>query len=244
MNKREINFLRLLCFEGGNSGLIALPPERNILKYLSGRGCLNQEEAKHLIEVFGNRRFLTLEKDKKGKIVSIRLCITSEDIDYMVMSREKIFAVFIDYLNIERGITNQIERRERMRDFGWLINPILEKGKIAFIYIFVPDATVPEFSPIFVGGKQRIPIVVCPRRVVGGVMKDADTVDQFLMEMATSHIYHSDISDIVIVSGDADFSPVIRRALMNRKRVTVVSTAQALSGRFREIGSEIDIVAV
>ena len=246
MNEHQIDFLRLLCFEGGISGVIAIDDDRNLVKYLAGKALIRQEKAADIIYFFETQKFIVTEKNKKGRIVKIRLCVTSADVERLPKDGVRIFLVFIDWLNIERGISDRNERQSRMKDLSWLYAPILEKGKIAFMYIFVSDATVPEISPIYAASKMRIPIIICPRKTVGGIMKDADTVDMHLIEMARNHIAYSNITDIVIVSGDADFSPIVGSALLSRVGVTIVSATSALSGRFldMEMRKEIEIVRV
>ncbi|MEK7135043.1 MAG: NYN domain-containing protein, partial [Patescibacteria group bacterium] len=50
-------------------------------------------------------------------------------------------------------------------------------------------------------------------------------------ELGRFLVEHSDITDLVIVSGDADFQGLIEFARWQQKRVKVVSAHEAISGR-------------
>lgn len=146
--------------------------------------------------------------------------------------KKRTFAIFLDYKNLEDGLSDPIER---FRNFSWLIDPILNKGTILYGFCFIPEHYFTRAPVMQLSHRHGFQIVVCPRQITGVVTKDADTVDYKMTELARTLIEHDDFTDLVIISGDADFVPLARQARWYGKRVTVVSAALATSGRFLDI---------
>ena len=146
--------------------------------------------------------------------------------------RSRTFAIFMDYRNLEMGLPDSFRR---FRDFSWLVNPILAQGKIVFGFVFIPDNYGGRVPLHQLANKHSFTPILCTRRVSRLDTKDGDTVDAKMDSLARSLIEHTDITDIVIVSGDADFQDLANFARYHQKGVTVVSAAQAVSGRFLEM---------
>ena len=141
------------------------------------------------------------------------------------------FLLFVDYENIRRNLKLT---DERARKFDWIRDYVLKKGKIFLAVIFAPDSAN---VPIMQLSQQGFYVVVCPRRMGQVVTKDADTVDAKMIGLAQSLIFVSSdlITDVVIVAGDGDYEPLVAFAKLQQKNVIMVSTSQALSGRFLEM---------
>lgn len=146
----------------------------------------------------------------------------------------KSYAIFVDYRNL---LLSLVGEQKKLKDLQFLESIVLKQGKgqVLFAFVFIPHheisrAPVQQISNIF-----RYDVVVCPQQVEGGVIKDADTVDAHMERLARRLIERSDVTDIVIVSGDADFYGLVVDARRAGKNVTVVSGIMALSSRFREL---------
>ncbi|MDO8495590.1 MAG: NYN domain-containing protein [bacterium] len=147
--------------------------------------------------------------------------------------KQRTFAIFMDYRNLELHLKKG--SRERLENFSWLLDPILQEGKIVFAFVFIPTHYI-ALAPIMqLSHIHHFFPVVCPRQVAGAVTKDHDSVDNKLESLARDIIQHSDITDIVIISGDADFSGLATFAHWQQKKVRVISALRALSGRFIEM---------
>jgi hypothetical protein len=145
--------------------------------------------------------------------------------------RERSFLVFIDYENLRRGLNmGPTERLKKLFNLSWLLDPILKKGKVLLVFVFVP-----ENAPLAQLSRQGFFPIPCPRQFGGVVTKDKDTVDARMENLARVLIEHTDATDVLIISGDADFQPLVAFARFQQKRVTVASTREALSGRFLEM---------
>jgi uncharacterized LabA/DUF88 family protein len=162
---------------------------------------------------------------------------------------EKKFAILVDYKNLEDNfkIPGSAVNPEVLKDFFLgLEEQILQHGKIIFPFVFIPDnywgiAPLNQISNTF----QYFPIP-CQRRKVesGSIIKEADTVDAKMCELGRKLINESNITDLVIISGDADFLPLVVEARRFQKNVHVISTPNALSGRFVDISGYINVRCV
>lgn len=150
------------------------------------------------------------------------------------LSQKKVFAIFMDYKNLVSDLPNSAKR---FSDFSWLINPILEQGIISFPFVFIPDNYTNRMEIHQLSNKHGFSPIVCTRQIHGAVMKNGDTVDAKMESLARDIILHTDVTDIVIISGDADFQGLVNFAIFNQKNVTIVSAARALSGRFFEMAN-------
>lgn len=144
---------------------------------------------------------------------------------------ERTFAVFMDYKNLESNLKNA----DKFRDFSWLLDPILEQGKIIFAFVFIPDHYFTRAPIQQLSNLHRFQVIACPRQIGGAITKDADTVDAKIDELAWPIIEHSNVTDLVIISGDADFKRLANLARWRQKNVIVISAARAVSGRFFEM---------
>lgn len=146
--------------------------------------------------------------------------------------QEKRFAIFMDYVNLEKGLPKSTDR---FKNFSWLLNPILEKGKLIHAFVFIPDHYASRAPLMQFTHKYRFTSILCPRRMSGAVTKDVDMVDTQMIELAWVIIDHSDITDLIIVAGDGDFQGLVTHALWQQKNVKIISAAKAISGRYLEM---------
>ncbi|MBI2676684.1 MAG: NYN domain-containing protein [Candidatus Yanofskybacteria bacterium] len=144
--------------------------------------------------------------------------------------KPRTFAIFLDYKNLEENIKKTA--RDKLENFSWLIEPILKEGKIIFAFVFIPTHYVGRAPVMQLSYLHHFIPVLCPRQTDGAVTKDADTVDAKIVTVAKGLIQHSDITDVVIVSGDSDFSELANFAHWQQKRVWTVSAIGAVSGKF------------
>ncbi|MBI2063504.1 MAG: NYN domain-containing protein [Candidatus Yanofskybacteria bacterium] len=149
--------------------------------------------------------------------------------------QEKRFAVFMDYKNLEMNLPRSTDK---FRNFSWLLDPILNQGKIIFAFVFIPDHYVSRAPIMQLTHKHHFHAIFCPRQINGVTTKDADTVDAQMQELAWALIQNSDITDVVIVTGDSDFQRLATHAKWQQKRVWVVSAEKAVSGRFLEMAQD------
>ena len=149
---------------------------------------------------------------------------------------QRRFVILIDWNNLETGLRSG---GIGFQNFNWLLGPILEHGIVIFTFVFVPQLANTRLPVVQMANLYNFKIVQCPREFTSrGVSKDKDTVDATMIDLGISLIEHSDCTDIVIVSGDGDFSRFAARAMCSQKRVHVFSTREALSGDFRKLESD------
>ena len=148
---------------------------------------------------------------------------------------QRRFVVLIDYSNLETGLRSAGIGFDK---FEKILLPILSFGKVTFGCVFVPHLTNMKLPIIQMSNLFNFRIVQCPLEFTNrGVSKDKDTVDAVMIDEGISHIYHSDCTDIIIISGDGDFGRLAVRAMREGKEVHMISTSQALSGDFRKLES-------
>lgn len=159
--------------------------------------------------------------------------------------KKRKFIVFIDWKNIYDGLRknygNDIrEFRKKMSNLGWMLEPITSQGQIIWAEAFLPKHYInPSYGAEFLTN-QDIWIIYCPLDYAGSgqiTFKDRDRVDAFMIERVRLILEHvqDDITDMVIFTGDADFSRLPSFAKMRGKRVTVISAENAFSSRFIEM---------
>lgn len=167
-------------------------------------------------------------------LISIQIKIDKWDPERTLLSEsahkypeeKRRFVILIDYKNLEDGIKDPTER---FKDFSWLLDPILKKGIIEFAFVFIPEQLSGRPAIMQLFHKHGFSPILCPRQIEGVITKDKDTVDSRMIDIGMSFIEHSDITDLVIVSGDADFQRLVTFALWRQKSVRIVSAERALS---------------
>jgi len=184
--------------------------------------------------------YLSVNRTEDNEIVDIQIRTDNWDPEKVIFPEpahrlptgQKRFAVLIDYMNLEYGIKNPVER---FRDFSWLFDPILEEGKIIFAFVFIPEqvSSRPPIMQLF--HSHGFSPILCPRQIDGAITKDKDTVDARMIDLGKELIEHSDITHLVVVSGDADFQRLITFTLWRQKKVIIVSADQSLSRALAEM---------
>ncbi len=142
----------------------------------------------------------------------------------------KRFAVFIDYLNLEKNIKTPADIR-----LDPLLDPLIKEGRINWIYVYIPESAIPAPINILIN-RYQVLIILCSQEMGGGYLKDKDNVDFQMDKHIRSIVEHTDVTDIVIFSGDADFFPVASWAHQQGITVHVKSIRAALSRVFEEDG--------
>ncbi len=253
-------FLAILCSLKNGVNWVQAPGGHALVKFLSEKTKRSQVAIAKKIEELTELKYI--EKDFRGKkgcvLWRIRILNTTWDENCVIKktgkgkklrrtsigsppesqgSQNKKFAIFLDFVNLEK---NMPKSADKFRDFSWLLNPILEKGKLIFAFVFIPDHYVSRAPIMQLTHKHRFHPLVCPRQILtgGSTIKDADTVDAQMHDLGYAIIDNSDITDLIIVSGDADFQRLATHAIWQQKSVTVVSASKALSGRFLEMAGD------
>lgn len=150
------------------------------------------------------------------------------------------FLILLDYENV--FISPLGKGRDKLRDLSWIIEPVLAEGEITFAMAFVPDniiGTVP--MELYYSGFL---VISTPPKTEGEELawKYTDSADQIMTRTGKSLIQHSHITDVVIVSGDADFNDLVNFARFKGCHVKVVAYESSLSKRFQRPGIEIEYI--
>lgn len=172
-----------------------------------------------------NRIFRFFEKRRKEKPAQ----------EQEPATKPKTFVIFLDYNNLELHLKKTAP--EKLKDFSWLFGPILKEGKVVLAFVFIPRNKLDVTPVMQLTRLHHFVPILCPRQIDKnkGITKDADTVDTKMAELAKQLIQYSDITDIVIVSGDADFAELANFAYWQQKSVWVISAINAISGRLMEM---------
>lgn len=156
--------------------------------------------------------------------------------------QEERIAVFIDYKNIEPAVVGgSVDTNLEFLTF--LEKKVLAIGRIIFPFIFIPEHYLSR-APVrrLIQNYGFLPII-CIRKVEGVIQKDADTVDEMMKELTWKLIDHSDITQVIIMTGDRDFQSLSIFARQQGKKVTVFSTKEALSASFLQTpGIEVETI--
>ena len=145
-------------------------------------------------------------------------------------------AILIDWDNLHIGVEPAM-----LKDFGWLMNPLLQEGcSIVMAMVFYPQTNDKGFAvPVPLQTLSNVydfMCVCCPRKYAGGsLIKSVDRVDHKMEMWGSFFVQHTDITDIVIVSGDGDFRTLANVALRYRKRVRIIAPKGALAEVFRKL---------
>lgn len=227
------NFIRFLQNHYGYSSPQSI--QQKVLK-LAQRGFLEQHfNGRTLFRVKPLKEVWTEEIPKRIEAIIPRLVKPNNE--YRAANGSKRFAIFFDYKNLESNLRD----RDRFSDFSWLINPLLKEGKIIFAFVFIPDHYANRVPLLLLANRHRFQPILCPREIGKATTKDKDTVDAKMEDLGKAIIEHSDVTDIVIVSGDGDFQELTVFARWQQKSVRVISAASALSPRFVEMKDAKDI---
>lgn len=214
-------------------GIVTAPNGGNVLDYLKRRTGKKVSLIRKLLDDLICLEYIK-NRHKGKELFEIEMLKDKiEHCDFLAPKPidERYFAIFLDYLNLEQNMPNP----DRFRDFSWLTEPILKKGKILFAFVFIPEHYATRAPVMLLSNKHRFHVILCPRQVSGVTTKDADTVDSKINELAIPLIWSSIITDVILVSGDADFQPLAVFAKRQGKKVKVISAAEAVSGRFLEM---------
>jgi len=149
-------------------------------------------------------------------------------------SKGRDYAILVDYRNLRLSLT---EDQTKLKDLHFVKELILKRGGgvISFCFVFVPHHEMARVPVQQISNIYNYDIVSCPQTVGRGTVKDSDTVDAHLERMARRLIQKTSVTDIVIISGDADFYRLADEAWCSGKRVLVVAGKEALSVRFKEL---------
>ncbi|TSD02376.1 MAG: hypothetical protein Athens071424_117 [Parcubacteria group bacterium Athens0714_24] len=143
----------------------------------------------------------------------------------MYNNHRKVLAL-IDYENI----TKCSVEKGQIVDFKALRNFLKNIGEIMFAFIFLPDHYVYSLPDDL--NNLGYQIVLCQR--LKGQERDKDMVDSQLNLTGSIFCQFSEITDIVIVSNDADMVRLAGLAEMRGKRIHVVGTDK-LSSVYKKV---------
>lgn len=151
--------------------------------------------------------------------------------------------VFVDTDNLMSGIVlerggspDRISEASIIGGFDNLIKRIArEFGEIVEVFALLP----PQRAYVWGVTMYRLGFysVVCPRVRPKGGGEEQDTVDETLIKLAESLIDNiKNLSFICLVSGDKDFSPMIRKVIRRGLKIIVVAASkESLSGELIDL---------
>lgn len=245
-SKKTAEFFELLC--SLKKGGLILPPQSDfsLIDYLKERGNLKHaatvmRKLDILIKKGYIRVFYSESRLARIEFLKDRWDPADHPKFLAIPQRERTFALLIDYRNLEKSLN--VIASEDLRDFAWVESEILRVGKIRHAFIFIPHnyamsarAPINQLTKIY-----HYTVILCPIEPAvtgarsGVKLKDTDSVDSRINFHARTMIDCCGITDVVVISGDADFHEVTKYAVRQQKRVTIMSAAEALSGRFNEL---------
>lgn len=260
------DFFKLVCSFKNAVDWVQAPNGSALIKFISEKSGICQVATTKKIDELAELRYIQKEFYGKKKKILWRVKILIKEWDPKILEKKqeedraakipiavapqtkqvtpsekktlqppRRFAIFMDFVNLEKNLQRSADK---FSDFSWLLNPILKQGKIIFAFVFIPDHYVSRAPIMQLTHKHHFHAIFCPRQINGVITKDVDTVDAQMQELAWALIEHSDITDVIIISGDADFHSLATRATWQQKKVKIVSARDAISGRF--MGSEQD----
>jgi uncharacterized LabA/DUF88 family protein len=150
-------------------------------------------------------------------------------------SSNRKFAVLIDFENFRKGI----DHPEEVLDFSWLTFDIHEvAGKVVIGVVFFPAYLERDVNLGTIIDIQGYLPVRCLRgitqtRGTRTTIKQIDTVDNIMLAFGRFILENTDVTDIVIVSGDYDFQVLVSEIKNRGRKVHIYSAGRALSGGFR-----------
>ena len=145
------------------------------------------------------------------------------------MNEKRKFIILIDDENLERGLEKNHE--EKLRDFSWLIDPILEQGDIVLKMAFYPDVAYPPIRKL--SKDYGFYCVICP---IDQSAKHVDNVDHKMEAFGKEMIFNNfDFTDLVIVGGDWDFKELAWAAKSRGKGVKFIGAKGTISGKLKEL---------
>lgn len=155
-------------------------------------------------------------------------------------TEKKKFIILLDYENVWTAPLGAGKGRNKLQDLSWLIEPILAEGEILFSMAFVSDNLVGTV-PMELHDAGFV-VVGTPPKLDGMVWKHTDSADQIMLRTGKNLVQHCNVTDVVIVSGDADFTDLINFARFKGCRVKVVAYQKSLSRRLQRPGVKIEYI--
>ena len=148
--------------------------------------------------------------------LTFRRCIIVETKHCEVKGNIRKVVVLVDYENASESATLS----GCILDLKQLIKECVERiGVVKVALVFAPLYLVTE-EKIEEFDTAGFDCIACPKRTVYG--KEKDRVDSRMISIAKKLFdEHSDVTDIVIVSNDGDFTPLVTFFKHRGKRVTL-----------------------
>ena len=232
-----------LCSLKNEAGWSQAPAGKNLIQFLQKHyGYSSPQSIQQKLIRLAQSGYI--EQHHRGRVLFRVKPLKNEwsESDQANYSNPKKFAIFFDYKNLEINLRD----KDRFNDFSWLMDPLLKEGKIIFAFVFIPDHYANRVPLIMLANKHRFQPILCPRELGKTTTKDKDTVDAKMEDLGKAILEHSDITDIIIVSGDSDFQELSVFAKWQQKSVKVISAASAVSPRFLEMknANQIDLKPV
>ena len=145
---------------------------------------------------------------------------------------ERRAAVLVDYENMDKNVSVQ----NWLQDFNLFIEPILDKCDVILLAIFVPEHMAGLMPKRVLCNRDRFFVIACPpvspRDTDFFRIKDTDTVDARMDQFGKFLVSHCEMTDLVVVTGDGGFQELLKFGYYHRKKITLISPADAVSGRF------------
>jgi len=245
-------FEKLLLIKDDLFCILAPRGEYSLLEYIrqktDERYILSVERKLKILFQLG---FLEPEYDEVGVLIRLKILQNEWQADkisqfFAATGAEKKFAILIDYKNLDdnlKGPGNAVNP-EILKDFFLgLEDQILRHGEIIFPIIFIPDNYWGIAPTNQLSGTFQYFTIPCQRRKAesGPIPKEADTVDAKMSSFGEILINETNVTDLVIITGDYDFLPLSTNARRHQKNVHVLSAPAALSGKFVDISGYVNV---
>lgn len=151
---------------------------------------------------------------------------------YQERRKQRRFYIFLDYSNFLGALESEEQFFEELKS---LENEIVKVGTIEFASAYIPSNRFNEAPIMFLSNVLDYEIIGCSLQTSGGVLKNADTVDMKMERKIWAMMFNSNVTDFVIITGDADFQPGTVWIGRHQKKVLILSGKRALSTRYRQL---------
>jgi hypothetical protein len=127
--------------------------------------------------------------------------------------------LLVDWENVARAAAIE----GKILDIEKLCEECLEVGFLEFKFIFAPDHLVSYRMPTRSIYNRGFYIITCPSKYGENELKEKDRVDTIMSEIGKKFIERSDITHIVIVTHDGDFTRLSNIAKDHRKKIIAIA---------------------
>ena len=150
--------------------------------------------------------------------------------------------VLIDFENLLLSIENRSSPVEKEFSVGAGFHAAIRKiaqeiGEVTHIFVFVPPHAANLWGKLF--QQERFTIVFCPK-IINKEGQEVDTVDPTIIDFGKWAIANiQGLTHLCIGSGDKDFQPLVKEAVMKGLEIIVIfSSEKSLSRELRKLADK------